>query len=48
MGMVLAFAPLRRRVQTAIDLAFYRTKLDYQRLLPEMTDRLATASSLTN
>ena len=43
LGMVLAFAPLRRRVQTAIDHAFYRTKLDYQRLLPEMSDRLATS-----
>jgi len=35
LGMVLAFAPLRRRVQATIDRAFYRTKLDYQRLLPE-------------
>jgi len=43
LGMVLAFAPLRRRVQGAIDRAFYRTKLDYQRLLPEMSDRLATS-----
>ncbi len=43
LGMVLAFAPLRRRVQIAIDRAFYRTKLDYRRLLPEMSDRLATS-----
>jgi two-component sensor histidine kinase len=43
LGIALAFAPLRRRVQAAIDLAFYRTKLDYQRLLPEMSDRLATS-----
>ena len=43
LGMVFAFAPLRRRVQIAIDRAFYRTKLDYQRLLPEMSDRLATS-----
>ncbi|MBN1135164.1 MAG: GAF domain-containing protein [Anaerolineae bacterium] len=43
LGMVLAFAPLRRRVQAAIDRTFYRTKLDYQRLLPEMSDRLATS-----
>jgi len=43
LGMFLAFAPLRRRVQAAIDLAFYRTKLDYQRLLPEVSDRLATS-----
>ena len=43
LGMVLAFAPLRRRVQATIDHAFYRTKLDYQRLLPEMSDRLATS-----
>jgi len=43
LGLALAFVPLRRRVQAAIDLAFYRTKLDYQRLLPEMSDRLATS-----
>ncbi len=43
MSTALAFAPLRQRVQLLIDRAFYRTKLDYQRLLPEMTERLATS-----
>jgi two-component sensor histidine kinase len=40
--IVLAFAPLRERVQMLIDHTFYRTKLDYQRLLPEISERLAT------
>lgn len=43
LGIALAFAPLRRRIQTFIDRAFYRAKLDYQQLLPEMSARLATS-----
>jgi two-component sensor histidine kinase len=43
LSIALAFAPLRQRVQTFIDYTFYRTKLDYQRLLPEMAERLATS-----
>ncbi len=42
LSVALAFAPLRRRVQAVIDRAFYRTRLDYQLLLPEMSARLAT------
>lgn len=51
LSVTLAFAPLRRRVQALIDHAFYRTRLDYQRLLPEMSARLATCivpDELTN
>ncbi len=40
--IALAFTPLRRRVQATIDRAFYRTKLNYRRLLPEMSSKLAT------
>ncbi|HET6485221.1 MAG TPA: hypothetical protein VFH83_02305, partial [Spirochaetia bacterium] len=39
--IALAFAPLRQRVQLLIDRAFFRTRLDFQRLLPEMTEELA-------
>ncbi len=42
MMVALAFTPLRERVQAAIDRAFYRTKLDFQRILPEMTAKLST------
>lgn len=42
LSLALAFAPLRRRVQAVIDRTFYRTKLDYQRLLPDVSERLAT------
>lgn len=41
--IALAFAPLRRRVQSLIDHAFYRTKLDYERLLPQISEKLATS-----
>jgi signal transduction histidine kinase len=40
--IALAAAPLRRRVQALIDRAFFRTKLDYRRFLPEMSAQLAT------
>jgi two-component sensor histidine kinase len=43
LGIALAFDPLRRRVQTLIDRTFYRARLDYQQLLPEMSERLATS-----
>ncbi len=43
LSIALAFIPLRQRVQALIDRAFYRIKLDYQRLLPEMSERLATS-----
>ncbi|MBU1750234.1 MAG: GAF domain-containing protein [Chloroflexi bacterium] len=46
LGLALAFAPLRRRVQAVIDRAFYRTKLDYQRLLPELSEKLSTSVDL--
>jgi two-component sensor histidine kinase len=41
--IALAFDPLRRRVQAVIDRTFYRTKLDYQRLLTEMSARVASS-----
>jgi two-component sensor histidine kinase len=43
LGIALAFDPLRRRVQHLINLTFYRARLDYERLLPEMSERLATS-----
>jgi two-component sensor histidine kinase len=43
MCIALAFAPLRRQVQISIDRTFYHTKLDYQRLLPEVSERLASS-----
>ena len=43
LSIALAFMPLRQQVQALIDRAFYRIKLDYQRLLPEMSERLATS-----
>ena len=43
LSIALAFMPLRQRVQALIDRTFYRIKLDYQRLLPEMSERLATS-----
>ncbi len=42
MSIALAFAPLRERVQVWIDRAFYRSKVNYQRLLPELSGQLAT------
>ncbi len=39
--IALAAAPLRKRVQSLIDRAFYRAKLDYQQLLPEMSAQLS-------
>ncbi|MCP4541127.1 MAG: GAF domain-containing protein [Chloroflexi bacterium] len=40
--IALAFAPLQRRVQAMIDRAFYQNKLDYQKVLAEMSTRLST------
>jgi two-component sensor histidine kinase len=45
-SIALVFAPLRRRVQLVIDRAFYRAKLDFQRLLPEMSERLSQSIDL--
>jgi two-component sensor histidine kinase len=45
-SIALVFAPLRRRVQLIIDRAFYRTKLDFQRLLPEMSEYLSRSIDL--
>jgi PAS domain S-box-containing protein len=42
-SVVLAFAPLRRWVQGLIDRAFYRTRLDYQQMLPEISARLSVS-----
>jgi two-component sensor histidine kinase len=39
--VTLAFSPLRERIQHLIDRAFYRTKLDYQALLSDFSQRLA-------
>jgi two-component sensor histidine kinase len=44
--IALAFDPLRRRIQALIDQAFYRSKLDMQKLLPEISARLATSMTL--
>ncbi len=43
LSIALAFDPLRRRMQALIDRTFYRAKLDYQRLLPEISERVATS-----
>jgi signal transduction histidine kinase/DNA-binding NarL/FixJ family response regulator len=40
--IALAFAPLRERVQALIDRAFFRSKVNYQRLLPELSEQLST------
>jgi signal transduction histidine kinase/CheY-like chemotaxis protein len=40
--IALAFAPLRERVQILIDRAFFRSKVNYQRLLPELSAQLAS------
>jgi two-component sensor histidine kinase len=46
LSISLAFDPLRRRVQYLINRAFYRARTDYERLLPEMSERLATSIML--
>ena len=40
--VVLAFTPLRRRVQRFVDRAFYREKVDMQRIVAEIGGRLPT------
>jgi len=40
--IALAFAPLRERVQAVIDRAFFRSKVNYRRLLPELSSQLST------
>jgi hypothetical protein len=40
--IALAFAPLRERVQAWIDTAFFRSKVNFQRLLPELSTQLST------
>jgi PAS domain S-box-containing protein len=40
--ITLAFEPLRQRVRTIVDRVFYRTRPDYQQLLPEISAELAT------
>ena len=44
--MAIAFAPLRRWLQNVIDRVFYKSKLDYKRLLNEMSDRLTASTVL--
>jgi PAS domain S-box-containing protein len=39
--IALVFAPLRARVQVLIDRVFFRSKVNYQRLLPELSAQLA-------
>jgi signal transduction histidine kinase len=46
LSVALAFAPLRQRVQVWIDRAFYRTRLDYRQLLPEMSARVSASIML--
>jgi two-component sensor histidine kinase len=43
LGIALAFAPLRNRVQALIDRTFYRARPDYQRMLPELSERLTSS-----
>jgi signal transduction histidine kinase len=43
LAIAMAFNPLREQLQRLIDRAFYRGKLDYQQLLTEMTEKLATS-----
>jgi two-component sensor histidine kinase len=45
LSIVLAFSPLHRRVQAFVDRTFYRSKLDLEQLLPELSEKL-TASIL--
>lgn len=40
--IALAFDPLRRRVQRLIDMALYPSRPDYQRLVSDVSERLAT------
>jgi two-component sensor histidine kinase len=43
LSMVVAFSLLHGRVQAFVDRAFYRSKLDLQQLLPELSEKLATS-----
>jgi len=42
LGAVTAFTPLRRAVQRGVNRAFYRSRFDYDQLLPELITQLAT------
>lgn len=46
LSIAMAFDPLRWWVQRAIDRTFFRAQLDYGRLLPELSARLATSLDL--
>jgi two-component sensor histidine kinase len=44
--MAIAFAPLRKWLQNIIDRVFYKSKVNYKRLLNEMGDRLTASTVL--
>ena len=43
LSIVLAFSPLHRRVQSFVDRTFYRSNLDFQQMLPELSEKLTTS-----
>ena len=48
LAVILAFTPLRRRVQRLVDRAFYRDKVDMQRVVAEIGRRLPTTVALSD